>query len=299
MPAFLLLTAASCQDMSQDDCFPFIVCDPSADSTDLRIWEWAEITLPAYEWPGGTAFGDGLFVDVAYDTAGVSIEGDKMRFQINPKFPQTPANAPSPHNYRAEIHTMPWEIQHPLGTEQWMGWRYTFGADYEVDAASPITIFQNHPGVRGLSPQLELELAAFNNPPPAGGGEIQLVNEANRIRKILPVRPKAGTEIDIVLHVIYGVGEQGLLQLWIDDVLYHSERGSTVYTDHPFGGNNKWGIYHHTFNNQPERVQRSINGGAGSFTLYMSPLRMLTRSPGHLEYGTNAYHFVDPKNSDQ
>ncbi|MEM9921317.1 MAG: heparin lyase I family protein [Bacteroidota bacterium] len=286
--------AAGCQTKSEPDCPVFLGCEVSVDSSAVRSWEWQDIHIPAYQWPAGTAFGNGLFVDVAFDPEGVAIEGERLRFRINPKTPRPTADAHSPHNYRSEIHTAPWNIEHPIGTEQWIGWQYTLGQNYVRDVTSPITIFQNHPGIRGLSPQIELELAGFNDPPPAAGGEIQVVNAANDDRQLLSLKPEAGSILNIVLHVVYGRGQEGLLQVWINDQLYYNKKGNTVYADHLFGGNNKWGIYHHTFNNAPEEVQQSLSAGAGIFDLYMGPLKMLTRAPSHPEYKTNAYHFVDP-----
>ncbi|MEL6863201.1 MAG: heparin lyase I family protein [Bacteroidota bacterium] len=264
------------------------------DSSQVRTWRWEEIELPEYTWPGGTAFGNGLFVDVAFDPEGVAIEGNLIRFKLSPESPLPPANGGSSHNYRSEIHTMPWEIRHPLGTEQWIGWRYYFGDNYEVDTSSPITIFQNHPGVRGLSPQIELEIAAYNDPAPAKGGEIQIINEANGDRIVTPVLPLRQQTLDVVVHVIYGDDSNGLLQVWLNGELHYSKAAPTVYKAQAWGGNNKWGIYHHTFNNDPDAVQSSLDLGAGNMELWMGPLRMLTRSPKDEEYRYSAYHFVKP-----
>ena len=70
---------------------------------------------------------------------------------------------------------------------------------------------------------------------------------------------------------------------------------TTVLQDYPWGGNNKWGIYHHTFKNSLPDVQASINAGAEFVELYMGPLRLMTRSPSHPEYKLDAYHLVDPR----
>lgn len=267
----------------------------STDPTGLRVWNWNRLTIPAYTWPDGTPFGNGLFIDTAFDPQGITIVENQIRFYINPFTPKTPKDAHSPYNYRSEIHTDPWPIHHPLGTEQWIGWKYTFGKNYVIDTSSPITIFQNHPGVNGLSPQLELEIAAFNDPPPASGGEIQVVNAAAGDRIIYPVKPNPGDTLEVVIHVIYGLEDQGLFQVWLNGVLFYDKITSTVYQDQPWGGNNKWGIYHHTFNNSKEYVASSVNIGAGVFDLFMGPLKLLTRTPDHPEYGVNAYDMVKPE----
>jgi len=261
---------------------------------ELRVYKWSKIQPPVYDWKDGGAFAGNLFVDVAFDPAGVTIKGEQIRFYVAPSYPPTPAGGGSPHNYRSEIHTMPWEIRHPLGTEQWMGWRYTFGENYVIDPTSPITIFQNHPGIRGESPQFELEIAALDDPRPAIGGEIQIVNAANGDRIVTPVKPEAGETLDVVIHVVYGEGSKGAMQVWLNGELYYDEAVSTVYTPYPFGGNNKWGVYHHTFNDSPTDVEASIAAGSGIVELFMGPLRMITRSTDSPHYLKNAFDLVRP-----
>lgn len=264
----------------------------SMDSSLLRTWRWDTITIPPYTYPDATAFGNGLFVNTAYDTMGVSITGDRMRFNLNPIDPPPPSDSLSPNNYRSEIRTAPWNIDHPLGTEQWIGWRYYFPDNYVIDSTSPITIYQNHPGIRGLSPMIELEIAAFERPYPAQGGEIQVVNVNERI--VYPVRPMAGDSLDVVIHIVFGLENEGLTQVWLNGELYHDKIEQTVYTDYPWGGNNKWGIYHHTFYYSPEDVKSSIDAGAGSMELLMGPLRLMTRTPNHLDYKLDGYDLVKP-----
>ena len=265
---------------------------PPTNTAMVNTWLWNNITIPPYTYPDGTAFGNGLYTNTAYDPMGVSIVGDRMRFNLNPFDPVPSPTFSSPHNYRSEIHTDPWQINHPLGTEQWIGWRYYFSDDYVIDPTSPITIFQNHPGIGGLSPMIELEIAAFDDPPSAQGGEIQVVNVNGRI--IYPVTPVAGDSLDVVIHLIYGLGNNGLTQVWLNGVLYHDKVEQTVYTDYPWGGNNKWGIYHHTFKNSPSDVQSSKDAGAGYVELFMGPLRLLTRTPSDPEYQMDAYNLVNP-----
>lgn len=264
----------------------------STNTTEVVAWTWDTISIPPYSYPNGVEFGPGLHVNTAYDTTGIRTSGDCLWFHFDPITPVPPAGSASPHNYRSEIHTNPWQINHPLGTEQWIGWRYFFPNNYVIDPTSPITIFQNHPGVGGLSPMIELEIAAFDDPPPAQGGEIQVVNVNDRI--IYPVTPQAGDTLDVVIHLVYGLGNDGLTQVWLNGVLHHDKVEQTVYTDYPWGGNNKWGIYHHTFKNSPSDVQASIDAGAGFVDLFMGTLRMITRSPGHPEYGLDAYDLVKP-----
>ena len=265
----------------------------SMDSSLVRTWMWDTITIPPYTYPEATAFGNGLYINHAYDTMGITIEGDRIRYNLNPINPSPPSDTLSPNNYRSEIRTVPWQINHPLGTEQWIGWRYYFPENYVIDSTSPITIYQNHPGIRGESPMVELEIAAHHRPFPAKGGEIQVVNVLDRI--VYPVRPMAGDSLDIVIHAIWGLEGEGVMQIWLNHELYHDKQERTVYEDYPWGGNNKWGIYHHTFYYSPEDVQSSIDAGAGFVELFMGPLRLMTRTPNHPEYKLDAYHLVDPR----
>lgn len=263
-------------------------------NTTLQVWDWSAMDLPIHPWADETKFGDDFYVDSAYDPAAVTLVGKNLRFFVDPI---VPANQdPEKFNYRAEIHTAPWPIEHALGTEQWLGWEYTFGSDYKIDETSPITIFQNHPGVRGLSPQIELEIAALNTPSPAQGGEIQIINEPNGDRLVTNVKPIAGDRLKVVIHIIYGIEGEGLLTVWLNGQKYYDKKVSTVYSEHPWGGNNKWGIYHHTFNGSESNVATSLENGAENVELFMGTLRTWTRSPGHPDYGNDAYELVRPEN---
>lgn len=265
----------------------------SQDRSKLKEWFWSEIEIPSYSWQDGAKFGKDLYIDIAFDPESIRKKNDhELSFLLDPL--NVPAGAPSDFSYRSEIHTTPWPINHPTGTEQWIGWVYTFGDDYVIDPTSPITIFQNHPGVHGLSPQIEIELAGLNNPSPAQGGEIQIVNEAAEDRIVYPIKPMAGDQLEVVIHVIYGIGSEGLLQVWLNGTLYYNEKTSTVYADYPWGGNNKWGVYHHTFNDSASDVESSLDIGAGSVELSMGTLRMLTRTPDDQEYSLSAYDMVRP-----
>lgn len=266
----------------------------SQDDSDVKTWKWDEVILPLYNWQEGVTFGGNLHVDVEYDFNGISIVDDELRFHMDPNFPIPAATTESRHNFRSEIRTAPWRIHHPLGTEQWIGWQYTFGSSYVIDPTSPITIFQNHPGIRGKTPIFEIEIAKASESNNTVGGEIQVVNKGGGDRIAYPITPKAGETLDVVIHVVYGLGSTGLLQVWLNGEMVYDRKVSTVFDGYEWGGNNKWGIYHHTFNGNPEAVQASLDIGAGKVELAMGTLRMLTRTPEHHEYQTNAYHFVKP-----
>lgn len=268
---------------------------PELDSVKLRTWRWSEISIPNYTWPDGTAFGNGLFVDIAHDPAGVQINADKLNFSLNPISPASPTTSSSAFNYRSEIRTAPWQINHPLGTEQWIGWSYTFASNYVVDTSEPITIYQNHPGVVGQPPMFELELAGLNRPSPALGGEIQVVNHATNTRFVTNVKPVAGQTLNFVVHVVFEEGSKGLLQVWIDGNLVYSETEATVLAAYAWGGNNKWGIYHHSHFDDQTAVDNSIAAGAKDVAIDMGNLRLLKRSTVAPNYRTDAYDIVKPR----
>lgn len=268
---------------------------PELDSVKLRTWKWSEISIPAYTWPDGTAFGNGLFVDIAHDATGVSIKGAKLNFYLNPLTPISPTNSSSEFNYRSEIRTAPWQINHDLGTEQWIGWSYTFSQDYTIDPGEPFTIYQNHPGIPGLPPQIELELAGLNRPSPATGGEIQVVNHSVNSRFVTNVKPQAGQKIDFVIHIVFEEGSKGLIQVWLNGNLVYSKNEATVLNGYEWGGNNKWGIYHHTHLANETAVNNSIAAGAKEVEIDMGTLRLLKRSKLAPNYRTDAYDIVKPR----
>ena len=84
---------------------------------------------------------------------------------------------------------------------------------------------------------------------------------------------------------------KALLQVWIDDVSVYDKQVSTVYPGSPWGGNAKWGIYHHRWRNGPD-VQNSLDQGITHIETFMGPLRMITRYPGDPDYGKDSYDLV-------
>ena len=100
----------------------------------------------------------------------------------------------------------------------------------------------------------------------------------------------------IVIHIIFGEDSKGLLQVWLNGDLLYNKKTSTVYSEYPWGGNNKWGVYHHTFNDYTvDNIQSSIDAGAGRVELFMGTLRMITLNPDSKKRGINYYESVRPK----
>lgn len=258
---------------------------------EVKTYAWDQFSLPNYSWDVFTSLGPDIAVDVNYDSTSLSLTGGKIRFRLTPDSPPPPRTTEA-FNFRSEIRTHPWNIQHPLGTEQWIGWRYIFGTSYQVDQTAPITIYQSHHGVEGLSPAVELELAAFNRPFPALGGEIQIANHAINSRIPLPIKPEAGDTLDIVIHLIHGDESEGLLQVWIDGTLQYNVQDRTVYPEYEWGGNSKWGIYHHSHQNNPTGVANTQAEGISEVELFLDTLRILTRTPSDPNYLAEAYEDV-------
>jgi len=259
-----------------------------------QIWDWSNYDVPINTWPVGAVFASDSFrIDSETDPHAVTNAGNKLRFYLDPIRPTPPPEADNRFNMRAEIQTEPWDVQHPLGTEQWLGWRYTFGDNYRIDPTAPIVIFQNHPRVPGHPPLFSLEIAAYHRPTPAVGGEIQVINDVEEDRIVYPVKPMAGDQLDVVIHVVFGLEDSGKLQVWLNGTLYYDFSGATVYEGYEWGGRNKWGIYHH-LHRDSTAVANSLAAGVPDMELFMGPLKMIQRDSSDPEYLQDAYLRVRP-----
>lgn len=258
--------------------------------------DWKTITLPSDGLPDARRFAnDKLRSSTAYDPFGKTIVDGKMRFIVDSQVPVDPAISSAKYHYRAEFTEWPWNINLPEGTEQWVGWSYYFPNDY-VLPVNPVSIFQNHAAGTYPYPIFQLEIARPGQLSGALGGEIQVINNTltPSFRKLTTVRPMPGDRLDVVIHVVYGLGNKGLLQIWLNGQKVHDVVSSTVYpAPENWGGNNKWGIYHHAWRN-PTSVEQSIAAGHTKFELFMGNLRQITRAPGDADYLFNYKTAVDP-----
>jgi hypothetical protein len=84
------------------------------------------------------------------------------------------------------------------------------------------------------------------------------------------------------------------LQVWINDKKVYDKQVATIYSDYPWGGNAKWGIYKWPWRNA-ERVQQSLDQGITHLETFMGPLRMITRKPGDVDYLKDSYSEVRPR----
>ncbi len=266
----------------------------------LKSWCWSELQVP--EWDGNenefylykdqikVSNGDRWYVKQ------LTIDSGKLKFNLNPITPPIGTNVDGGYNYRVEITTVPWDIKHPLGTEEWFGWNYTFEKGYVIDKVNKWVFFQVHNGVIGESPQISLTISDSTSSH-AGyvAGKVMVINNGNnQDYQDTGVLPIAGQSLKIVVHVIWGTEVDGLLQVWIDDVPVYDKQVSTVYPQYPWGGNAKWGIYHPRWRNK-EDVQKSLDQGITHVPTSIGSLRILTRYPDHPDYGKDAYDLVQPR----
>ena len=267
-----------------------------ATDSGLKVWCWGNLTIPEYSGKKGVTFSEGqLKVDSECDESQVTIIDGRLTFSLDVTSVPTGNWCSDKFNMRAEIRTVPWNVRHEIGTEEWFGWNYTFGDNYKFDHENPWLFFQVHPGIVGLSPQTELLIISDNQFEGHSAGEIFVANHANNNEyKSTGIAPIAGGTINVVIHAIWGDAVSGLLQVWINGVSVYNQQVATVYTDYPWGGNAKWGIYKWRWRNE-SGVQKSIKQGITKLRTSMGPLRILTRSPDHPRYGKKAYSSVEPQ----
>ncbi len=258
--------------------------------------EWKNVTIPVDGLPDGTQWAtDRLRSSIAYNPLGLTRSADKLKIVVDSKVPVNPAVSSAKYHYRSEFTDFPWEIQLPESTEQWFGWSYFFTADY-VWAVSPISIFQNHAAGSSGTPTFQLELTKPGQFSSALGGELQVINNVATpaVRKLTTIRPKPGERMDVICHVVYARDPKGLLEFWINGNKIYSQSGNTIYpSPENWGGNNKWGIYHHTWTD-PAKVELNIAAGHTKFELLMGNLRQITRSSIDPKYLSDSKAEVDP-----
>ena len=271
-----------------------------ANSVGLKTWCWNDITIPEYTNGKGPRFANNDFVvDSECDPDAVSIENGRVKFNLVPRTPPTSNNSDCYRNYnvRAEIRTNPWDVKNPLGTEEWYGFKYVFGDDYKIHQNKHWYLFQVYPGPEGIGPQVHLQTSTegqFNGNP---AGELFFYRQPadnERVRQGTGIIPRAGDELDIVCHFIWGIGNQGLTQVWINGQLVFNQQGSNVKLSHPYGGNLKIGIYKSGWNNLSQ-IQADEANGISSLTTYLGNLRIITRRPGDTGYGEDSYSAVAPR----
>ncbi len=266
-----------------------------ANELGLKTWCWGDVFVPSGESSGTESFSNGeLALNIECNANQVVQEGDRLKFVLNPQNPSPASWCNNSFNMRAEIRTMPWKVNQPLGTEEWIGWSYTFSDDYKIDEENPWLFFQMQQGVAG-SPPHELAIVP-SSLYGAENGEVVVINHANKTetdRSRTGVVPTAGTTLNIVVHVIHDLGTKGLLQVWINNELVYDKQVGTVHESAPWGGNAKFGIYKWPWR-ESAGVQKSLDQGISHLVTYMGPLKIITRKPGDENYGQNSFSTVAP-----
>lgn len=284
----------SAQDADQADT-TCVTSGSRADVTGLKTWCWKDITIPEFSGNSVRFSNNELAIDTESNAKAVTVVGDRLRFSLSPTQPPMADWYSKDYHMRAEIRTAPWPIRNPSGTEEWFGWSLTIGKDYVIDQNCEWLFFQVHNGVVGMSPHVELMIINGKQHEGRGAGEIYVVNNGN-YPDYHPtgIVPKAGDQLDIVVHAVWGDASNGLFQVWINGDVVYDKQVATIYPKHPWAGNAKWGIYKWPWNEE-DRVKQSLAQGATHLETFMGPLRMITRKPGDPDYQQDAYSLVRPR----
>jgi hypothetical protein len=301
----------------------------SSTVTGLTRFKVANTSIPSSGLTDGKRFyADGsLRANVAYYPYSIKSEirngYPRIRFYVKPTEPASYLIGTGyPYHHRAEFSRYPWKICHPLGTEEWIGFSYLFASSAEgfTQNQSPVSIYQNHAGrIDGQTenpPALQIEIAypgqlrSYTDPnyrTPLGG-EIMIINNVRGIRFVVPgVRVVAGARLDFIIQIVYGLGDQGLFNVWINGNLVTFQGntkapagnvGSTVWppalpTDIPVGGNSKFGLYHHQLRFE-QYVTLNAAKGHTHMKFWMTDWNDVFRQPTDWDYkALNAYEAVD------
>jgi hypothetical protein len=271
-----------------------------ANDIGLKTWCWGDLNVPSGKRSGREIFSNGqLALNLECSANQVISDGNRLKFLLNPTNPSPSSWCSRDFNMRSEIRTMPWQVNHSSGTEEWIGWDYKWD-DYTIDPSSTYLFYQSHTGVVGTQPLLSLQIRSRGFGPPAGGlwltnsSQIEPGNKRPLTSNYTNITPKEGQTMKFVLRVVWGGEGVGLYQLWVDNVLVVDVAEATVRPSNPVGGNSKFGIYYapwSTFSN----VNKSAAAGVSKIETSMGALRMITRKPSDPNYGKNSYAKVEPK----
>jgi len=272
-----------------------------ANDLGLKTWCWRDISVPSGTTTGRDSFSNGqLALNTSCNGNMVTVEGDRLNFKVNPTSPAAQGWCDSNFNYRSEIRTMPWNVDHQSGTEEWIGFNYRFGNSYKVDPTRNWVFYQAHEGTIGAFPLLSLQINGVDTSA-YKTGELIIVNSSqpvgdntNTIYSTNLV-PKAGESVDIVLHVIWGDNNTGLLEVWLNGTkALDLQTVRTIRSATQVGGNSKFGIYYAPWKSE-SGVSASAAHGVTQIETSMGALRILTRKPGDANYGQNSYATVMPR----
>ncbi|PKA98764.1 PKD repeat protein [Flavobacteriaceae bacterium MAR_2009_75] len=308
-PYNVVLTVIDQEGLSSSQSIDITVTDPVtmsqipcsvgggyANDTGEKIWCWNNVSIPNYSNTDGYNFSNNeLKISSECYERQVTKEGNRIKFKVSPQSPTPGSWCNNNYNMRAEISTLPWKVNHPKGTEEWMGWSYTFGSNYKIDEKVQWLFYQAHEGTNGQNPLIAFWVINDGGAGSKVPGEIHVVNSTESKNKYYStgIIPRAGQTVDIVVHVVWGDNNDGLLQVWMNGNKVHDKKERTVRASNPVGGNPKWGIYKWPWR-EKSFVDQSAANGINTLETYMGTLRMITRRPGDADYGKDAYSAVAP-----
>ncbi len=295
---------------------------PAREVSGLTRFKVSELNIPSDGLPDARRFyKDGILrASTAYNPQGITTvrrnSQTLIRYYVNPTDARDYlSSSPYKYHHRAEFSRYPWRINHPLHTEEWIGFSYIFPTAEEgfTYPATPVNIYQNHAGsVEGQEsnpPALKLEIAyagQLKSSDPSRqtplGGEIMICNKILDYRYVAQgVRVTPGSRLDIVIQIVYGLESKGLFNVWINGKLQTfpgtttlpaGNRGTTVWPDNPVGGNSKLGLYHHLlrYDNQ---VEANAEAGHRKMEMFMTDWNDVIRTPADWDYmDDNAFKAV-------
>lgn len=206
-------------------------------------------------------------------------------------------------NFRGEIRRVPWAASLrpgtnlvPLGTEQWIGFRYRFNDSYVIDTHADWIFWQNMAAGPSDSPMMELLVIRDGQFTGHDAGEIYLANRGQSPTLYTPlgITPVAGDKLDIVLHIIFDNNDtDGLIEIWINRDQVYSDNIRNTIQGEDYGGNNKFGIYKSFWRNQFD-IDESANVGVSSISTSMGNLRILQYNANDPVRTGDEYNMVKP-----
>ena len=298
--ATLTITVLEGSGVTDEDNIACSTGGGTSGETGEKIWCWRDIEIIESSNSSSNVFSNGQLRTSSHCNTGmITNSEDRLYFKVNPTTPAAQEWCNYDYNYRAEIREHPADVDHPVGTEQWFGWDYTFEDGYAIDRNNPWLFWQIHGSFSNPSnPMVSLwigkeNMAGHNN----YAGEIFVVNAAvdknNHQYTPTGLIPVAGTNLKVVVHVIWGDDNTGLYEVWINGASVYSQQIRTVYAEQPEGGYAKWGIYKWRWQDS-SNVQDSQSQGISELNTSMGTLRVITRSPGDPDYGKDSYSLVKP-----
>ena len=269
----------------------------------LKTWCWGDFAKEINGLANEAFIDDGkLFTSVHYYNQAenykpVEVLGSRIHFRVNPNS-AVPYGSKDTHNYRSEVRDAPWDVNHPVGTEQWWGFDYLFGDEYVPDEL-PWIMWQTHGSFSNpVNPMTSLQIGPTNYGRNTNGrGELFVTNHAisTKNAKFTPtgIIPQAGQTLNIVIHMVWGQNDTGLYQVWVDGVKVYDEQERTVYVEHPEGGYWKLGIYKWRWKDQ-SNINISASRGISELKTSIGPLKVIKKSPSNPTYMADEYNTVKP-----